>query len=120
MKSRKRKKNKGSTMVEVLVGFTILMILMAGLTRIIEVSSNMVFSTQDILKEQDAFLEQFYQTGHGSLNKSGIAFDITMVETDSTGENPKAGGVQLRLDHAQAEKVTDSSSGLHVYQIDYQ
>jgi hypothetical protein len=117
---KKRLNNIGSTMVEVLVGFSILMILIAGLTGIINLSSNMIFATKDTLAEQDDFLEQFYQADHGSLSTTGIPDSISLQETDSTGENIKAGGVKIHLDHAKASKVVDSDSGLNIYQIDYQ
>jgi hypothetical protein len=117
---RRKRKNSGSSMVEVLVGFTILMILMAGLTAIIHVSSEMLFSTHDMLQTQSSYLQQFYKNEHGALSKTSTdAADITLIETDSEGESKKSGGTEFELDHARLEKVSDSESGLTVYQIDY-
>jgi Tfp pilus assembly protein PilW len=117
---KKRRKSDGSTMVEVLVGFSILMILLAGLTGVIHVSSNMLFDTRDMLREQESFREQFYKAGHGSLCTTPItAVRIALKETDSTGQKEQPGGAQISLEHAQVEKVSDGS-GLTVYQIDYQ
>jgi hypothetical protein len=107
-------------MVEVLVGFTILMILMAGLTAIIHVSSEMLFNTKDMLQEQTDYVKEFYKENHGSLSISKHdSVTISLVETDSTGETELSGGTRLELDHGMLEKVSDTDSGMTVYQLDY-
>jgi competence protein ComGF len=118
-KLNKEPKSEGSTMVEVLVGFSILMILLAGLTGVIHVSSTMLFDTRDMLEERKLFQEQFYRTEHGELNKTEIpAVRFSLKETDSTGKNAKTDGAEILLNHARAEKVSDEN-GLTVYQIYY-
>jgi hypothetical protein len=114
---KKHHNNQGSTMVEVLVGFAILMILMAGIARIINVSSNMLYSTRDMLDEQESFVEEFYKNNHGSLNAEEItSFTVSLEETDDTG-NMKSGGITLDLDHANPEKVYDGTV-FTVYQFE--
>lgn len=118
-KWNKEPKSEGSTMVEVLVGFSILMILLAGLTGVIHVSSTMLFDTRDMLEERELFLEQFYRTEHGELNKTVIpAVRFSLKETDSTGQNAITDGAEIPLNHARADKVSDEN-GLTVYQIYY-
>lgn len=109
--------NAGSTMVEVLVGFTLLMILMVGLTRLIKISSEMVFNTKDMINAQDSFAEEYYKGDHGTLTKSTVSSDsLILKETDSSG-NDKADGVTITLLNAKIEKFSDDESELSLYQI---
>jgi hypothetical protein len=103
------------------VGFSILMILMAGVTHIIQMSSEMLFNTKDMEQEQNSFLEQFYRTNHGTLSTTKLSsVTVYLEETDATGENKLTGGAKLTLDHAVPEKVSDTTTGITVYQMDYQ
>jgi hypothetical protein len=112
--------NAGSTMVEVLVGFTILMILMAGITGLINVSSNMLFNTHDMLEAQRNFMQEYYKTNYGGLTKDTIASGtVELTAADSSGEK-KADGVSISLNHAVMQKISDADNGLTIYQVDYQ
>jgi Tfp pilus assembly protein PilE len=114
------KKNRGSTLVEVMVGFAILMILAVGITRVINVSSEILEDSRDMLREQNAFIQQFYKKNYGTLTTSEIKpFQVTLQETDSTGENAKTGGASIALDHARTDKISDDDSGITVYQFRY-
>lgn len=114
----KKRKNVGSTMVEVLVGFALLMILMAGLSHLINMSSEMVFNTKDTMNEQKSFLEEFYKDNHGSLSESEITSDgLRLIETDSSGNSDKTDGVTVALENTGIRKISDDESGLSVYQI---
>jgi hypothetical protein len=116
--TEKKRKNTGSTMVEVLVGFTLLMILMVGMTRLVNISSEMVFKTRDMMNKQSALTEEFYKSDHGNLSRSTVLYDgLILEETDSSGKNIKADGVSVTLPDERIEKLTDDESGLSVYQI---
>jgi Tfp pilus assembly protein PilE len=115
-----RRKNRGSTLVEVMVGFAILMILAAGVTRLIHLSSEMLADSKDMLQGQNSFTQQLYKNNHGSLTTSEIKpFTVILQETDSTGENKKSGGASITLDHAKTEKISDEESEMTVYQFQY-
>ena len=49
------KDNKGSTMIEVIVGFTLLMIILSSLTHIIDVSSELFFKSKDMIVKENSF-----------------------------------------------------------------
>jgi hypothetical protein len=113
----KKRKNTGSTMVEVLVGFTLLMILMVGLTRLIKISSEMVFKTRDMINDQKSLVEEFYKENHGSLTKTVVSDDtLALQETDSNGQII-SDGVNISLGSTKIEKISDDESGLSIYQI---
>jgi Na+-transporting NADH:ubiquinone oxidoreductase subunit NqrF len=113
----KKANNTGSTMVEVLVGFTLLMIMMAGLTRLIKLSSEMVFNTKDMMNDQLSFEEELYKEDYGTLTRSTLSSDgIVLKETDSSG-NGKAGGINIALTDAGVEKLSDDESELSLYRI---
>jgi hypothetical protein len=113
-----KKKNTGSTMVEVIVGFAILMIIIASLTGVIHLSSEMVFSARDSVREQGQFAEEFYKKEHGLLVQEKLSSgQVTLRETNADG-NTKTGGTAFVLDQAEPSRVSDQTSGINVYQID--
>jgi hypothetical protein len=116
---KRKRANRGSTMVEVLVGFVIFMILVAGMMRIVNLSSNMMMKSKDLLGQQGDFLKEFYQEDCGLLNSEEISSGtFLLTETDSTGKK-KADGIQIPLEEKriQVKKISDGD-GLTVYQID--
>jgi hypothetical protein len=114
----KKEKNTGSTMVEVLVGFTLLMILMVGMTKLVNLSSEMVFKTRDTMNKQSTLTEEFYKTDHGNLSSSIVISDgLIMKETDSSGKDIEADGASIKLGDAKMKIFSDEESGLSIYQI---
>jgi hypothetical protein len=96
------------------------MILMVGLTGVIHVSAQMVFRTQDIIREQQDFKQEYYKNGHGSLSTSDISgFHVTLQETDDAGAVMGAGGTSLELDHGALGRVDDDEGKIHVYTFSY-
>jgi hypothetical protein len=104
-------------MVEVLVGFTLLMIMMVGLTRLIKLSSEMVFNTKDMMNAKLYFEEELYKEDYGALTRSTLSSDgLVLKEADSSG-NGKADGVTITLPDAGVEKLSDDESELSLYRI---
>lgn len=62
------KDNKGSTMIEVVVGFTLLLILLAGLTKIIDVSTEMYYQSVDTIRNKEIFAEELYKKSGASAS----------------------------------------------------
>lgn len=54
--------NKGMTMVEVLVGFVILSLIMAGVFQMIKFSSNMLYKSIDLRNAQTEYEKEAYKT----------------------------------------------------------
>jgi uncharacterized protein involved in tellurium resistance len=108
---KKIKNNDGSTMVEVLVSFTVLMILMAGLTGIIKVSSDLIMQAKDMQDNQSAFVEEFYKEDFGSLQKDVLEEcpDIKLQPANKTGT--VISGENIILDHANLKKVSEADTG---------
>lgn len=106
---KKKLNNNGSTMVEVLVSFTVLMIITAGLMGIIKVSSNLVMESKDLLKAQDEFTQEYYKTDYGELEKKDITgSDVILEQTDKQGNKT---GVSIVLDHAQVSTISEKEEG---------
>ncbi len=117
----KKKRNKGSSMVEVLAGFSILMILMAGITGIIKVSSNMIMEAKDMMSEQDQFTAEFYKKDYGDLEQDASydSLEVRLLVVDSQGNQTQDGG-SIYLDHAKLRKISsrEDDSAYMVYQFE--
>lgn len=101
-------KNKGYTMVEVLVGFCLLFILFSSLLKVVQVSGNMMMEAEDVLRQQQGLQEQYYRKGHGGMTCVSGGKELYLLETDEEG-NPLLGAISLRLDDDLA--VMHMSSG---------
>lgn len=114
------KNNKGSTMVEVLVGFSLLVILMAGVSRVIDVSVNMFMYSKTIQNEQLAFQEKYFKTVPEGLvlEKIVSAGNVYLVETDMDGEI-KSGGSTVFMPEMELWMVSDEESGIRMYRFNH-
>lgn len=87
--------NRGMTMVEVLAGFTVLVLAMVSLNHIISFSEKMMMKSMDVMAAQQKMKKEVYKTvPDPSVGKevTGVRFYLT-----ETGEN----GVQLELTDAK-------------------
>lgn len=118
--------NAGSTMIEVLVGFVLLMILMASIVGIIDLSSDLRMKAKDILDEQSAFQSELYkknygvadETGHTGTNTMSIVDigDFSLVETDSEGRDLTTEKATIKLNSGLTLKRIESTiTGQSVY-----
>lgn len=103
-----KNQNKGYTIVEVLVGFSLLFILFSSLLKVVQVSGNMMMEAEDVLQQQQALQEQYYRKGHGTLSQVNCGKELYLLETDGEGK-PLPGGTTLKLDDDLA--VVQMSSG---------
>lgn len=83
---KKRMNNSGSTMAEVLIGFVLLMVILASLQHIVQVSSNLTFQSVDLRGEQQAFQSEYYQKDYGVLYETNTHATFVLVETNQAGE----------------------------------
>lgn len=102
------KNNSGTTMVELLVGFTLLMIIMTSIFKIIKVSTNMMYESADIKNDLSAFEAEYYKKNYGIkgnqedfLKKTNVSstesVNFSFVETDKDGR-VKNNGLKLSID----------------------
>lgn len=118
--------NSGSTMVEVLIGFVLLMILMASIVGIINLSSDLQMEAKDILDVQEQFQKEIYKKPENwpaeRIQKtqvlSGTDYTFILSETDEDGKakDNKAAIFEMRPG-LSLEKVEDITTGLKVYFI---
>lgn len=89
MKKRKivRKiNNAGSTMVEVIVGFVILVMVLAEcMVHLLGVSGKLVKKSKDMQEEQQVLNEEMYQkdAGFEKLAETGITLTVDTTKTDT-------------------------------------
>jgi Tfp pilus assembly protein PilV len=107
MSSTKRK-NSGSTMVEVLIGFTLLMIIFAGFTKLIKLSDSFVKTSKDMQYETEFLEEKMY-----GEEPTAVHDGISMVEAESySGDGSMS---QITLNDVTLETYeTDGNNG-HIY-----
>lgn len=96
--------NQGTTMTEVLVGFAMLVLLLEGIVQLMNLSSNWFFEAADVLRAQEAFVEEFYQKNHGDMNVSVVKSGLEMTETDADGVVLSTGG-KMSLSHAKVFSI---------------
>lgn len=105
-------------MVEVLVGFSLLVILMAGVSRVMDVSVNMFMDSKEIQNEQLAFQEKYLKKVPVGLVSEKIvtAGNVYLVETDMDGEI-KGGGSTVFIPEMELWRVSDAESGIRMYRF---
>lgn len=115
---------RGTTMAEVLIGFAFLMILMAALVHVIDISSDLLMMAKDTVSEQEQFQEQLYrkvpdadQVDVKLLEDAALIF--YEIEADGAGEEFSRTGVSLKLEHAEVKAWKYHALNAAVYQVLY-
>ena len=118
MKKRKLGKD-GTTMVEVLVAFIVVMIMLLSFTKIVMVASNMLIRSQDAINRQERFNAAYYRLDNADQFRNvseGISFSL--IRTDVEGNSLSAGG--LELGKTVLKKFTDAETGMSCYRFDHE
>lgn len=93
--------NQGSTMVEVLVGFTILvMVIVECMVHIVGVSANMVEKSTDMQRNISKLNEEMYKTNADYQKLDGVTMTLKLDQTKTAAENA-ADEISMELAHAQ-------------------
>lgn len=104
--------NRGSTMVEVLVGFVLLSVLLASLNQIIKVSANMLANTHDMIVAQRDFEHLRYEKNATYYEVNNL--DISLkLDTNKTSNLNKAADVTLSLDDYTLERISSNNIDLN-------
>lgn len=78
----------GSTMVEVIVGFVILvMVLMECMVHLLGVSGKLVAISKDMQEDQRILNEEMYQKNANFKNVDGVTITLTLDRTKTQSEN---------------------------------
>ncbi|MBQ9608260.1 MAG: hypothetical protein IJV15_02310 [Lachnospiraceae bacterium] len=109
--------NRGSTMVEVLVGFTILvMVLVECMVHIVGVSSDMVEKSVDMQNAQTILTREMYQKDIAYEDISNVTFTLS-INKDKTNVNAnRAKEVSIPL-NADLKKYHSEKADLSVFKI---
>lgn len=105
-----KNKNRGSTMVEVLVGFALLAVLVAGFTKIINLSGNMITQSKDMLREAELLEEKLYRGD----DPENVTENVKLVEINTAESTDETAGesICLKLDNVTVETyVVDGTKG---------
>ena len=106
MNCRKIQENKdGSTMIETLVAFLVVVLVILMFSKVVSVSSQVLNRTRQIMKENEAFNAEYYKldsSGKGT-RRTPVKSDFVLFEADEDG---KKTGEEISL---------GKDSGMHYY-----
>lgn len=116
--------NRGGTMVEIVVGFALILIIIASFLHIIKLSSNMTMYAVDSKDKLATLQETYYEGGSATEYKESVisgydkekgsyVFDkkISLVSSDKYG-NEKNNSIMFPLSHATLLKIENNSSDM--------
>ena len=106
----------GSTMVEVIVGFVILvMVLMECMVHLLGVSGKLVAKSKDMQEDQRILNEEMYQKNAEFKNVDGVTITLTLDRTKTQSENT-AYEVTIPL-NADLTRYRSESADLAVFRL---
>lgn len=109
--------NQGSTMVEVLVGFTILVIVLVEcMVHIVGVSSEMVEKSVDMQNDRTTINRQMYQKNADYTTIEGAKLVLTLDEEKTNVSVNQAKPVQIVLS-ADLKKFYSDDAGLSIFKV---
>ncbi|MBO6114588.1 MAG: hypothetical protein J6P57_05980 [Lachnospiraceae bacterium] len=109
--------NQGSTMVEVLVGFTILVIVLVEcMVHIVGVSSEMVEKSVDMQNDRTTINRQMYQKDADYTTIEGAKLVLTLDEEKTNVSVNQAKPVQIVLS-ADLKKFYSDDAGLSIFKV---
>lgn len=122
MMIKKAKRNRGSTMVEVLVAFLLVSIILGALYQVVKFSSNMYLKAVDMTRQVEAFEEEMYKKNLNpqEIIKTDTVMDSMTLVVDTTrgaGKNGNgniltAGSMSLgSVKKIQYEQVKEGNTG---------
>lgn len=97
MKRRKRQRSTkdGTTMVEVLVAFLVVMIMMAMFSKVVTASVDLLKKSRENIERTEAFNEQYYKTG--TQEKQNAVGSIALEVDPKTSGYNRADPISLPL-----------------------
>ena len=108
-KQDRRWRNAGTSMVEVMIAFLIVMLLMAMFTKVVTTSISLLNRSKSTIEKTEAFDEKYYQTEERKTRKV-VSEDISLVldkEKTSTN-NTKVRDLTIALPKGKIQKYDDA------------
>ena len=118
MKKRKLGRD-GTTMVEVLVAFIVVMIMLLSFTKIVMVASNMLMRSQDAINRAERFNAAYYNLENADRFRNiseGLSFSL--IRTDADGNS--LGAERVELKKTVLLKFKDADTGMSGYRFDHE
>lgn len=105
--------NKGMTMIEVLMGFTILILFLAGMSGIIAFSNNIVMRSVDLRKDMEVMQGEMYKL---SPIREDISNTVSMIDPDGNKvvNLNKAKVFRFNSDKLKESGISISDEGLGI------
>lgn len=126
--------NRGGTMVEIIVGFALILIIIASFMQIIKLSSNMTMYSVDENKKLEKLQEEYYSLNTDSFSSSVVAgynetssqyidgSQIKLVECDKNGNVVNSTAKKFNLSNASLVKFygnNDTLADLILFRMRY-
>ena len=126
--------NRGGTMVEIIVGFALILIIIASFMQIIKLSSNMTMYSVDENKKLEKLQEEYYSLNMDSFSSSVVAGynetnsqyidgnQIKLVECDKNGNVVNSTAKKFNLSNASLVKFygnNDTLADLILFRMRY-
>ena len=118
MNCRKIQENKdGSTMIETLVAFLVVVLVILMFSKVVSVSSQVLNRTRQIMKENEAFNAEYYKldsSGKGT-RRTPVKSDVVLFEADEDG---KKTGEEISLGKDSGMKYyTDGKRYMYSFKV---
>lgn len=119
--------NSGNSFVEILVGFVLIMIFIAGFYEIIRLSSNMTMLSADREQDRRSYEENYFTDYENNFESETITEKgrITMRECDCDGNVlPGSGKAYFSLNRAKLIRIYEKAGkmrlGIDIYRLIYE
>lgn len=108
--------NAGSTMTEVLVGFVLLMILVATLINIVKVSQNMIMNSVDYISRRESFAQERYRKDAVYEEVSGLTFTL-QIDSANTSPLNQASPLDMPVSISVGEYQSTTDMNMSIYRF---
>lgn len=107
----------GTSMVEVLVAFLVVMLMMAMFTKVVSVSVGFLQRSRKTIEASESFDEKYYRTDERQ-NRKKIAEELVLsVDTKKTSSNNNPKAASLGLEKGSLLKYEDGDTNIVRYSI---
>ena len=112
--AKKRRKNStsGSTMVEVLIAFLVVMVMIVMFSRVVLTSSKMLVTSQKMIEKNESFNAGYYKTANqaGRQKLEGLSLSLA-VDVEKTAAGNKAKEISIGLQSTGLQLYEDDETG---------
>ncbi|MDD3403022.1 MAG: hypothetical protein PHQ72_06665 [Hespellia sp.] len=110
------KEKDGTTMIEVLVAFVVVVLMMATFSKIVTVSVNLLSKSRQTIEKTEAFDKNYYKTAERA-NRKTVSKSLSLSVSDKTSAKNHADKVTIALAYGALKLYSDSESGYQRYSV---